>query len=62
MRYTALDATKEGFETFVIRQAIRSVDEGACGWGAAEKELLEKAVKLVDVEGAEVARVRKLAF
>ena len=58
VRYTALDAWKEGFETFVVKQGIRSVDEGEAGWGAAENELRRYWVSIVDLDGPEVAMVR----
>ena len=58
VRYTALDAWKEGLETFVVKQGIRSVDEGEAGWGAAENELRRYWVSIVDLDGPEVAMVR----
>ena len=58
VRYTALDAKKEGFETFVVKQGIRSVDEGEAGWGTAEKELSLCGISLIDLHGPEVGMVR----
>ena len=57
---TAMDAHKEGFETVVVEEATRAVDE--VGWGACKKQLeVEgeegKGVRVVRWEGEEVGRL-----
>ncbi len=60
VRYTAIDAVREGFETFVFREGTKAVDPGDGGWGETEREFGRVGVKLVGVEGAEVERVKRL--
>ncbi|MCJ1402070.1 NAD(+) salvage pathway protein [Xylographa trunciseda] len=57
VKCTAIDAKLEGFETHVIREGTRSVDEGEAGWGAALKEFQNCGIKVVSISGPEVARV-----
>lgn len=60
VRYTALDAKKEGFEVYVVKEATRSVDAGETGWGAAAKEMRKAEIEIISVEGPEMARVKNL--
>ena len=55
VRYTALDAKKEGFEVYVVEEATRSVDSGETGWGAARKEMEQAGIKII---GSEEARIQ----
>jgi len=61
VKATAIDAKKEGFETFVVREGVRSVDEEERGWGTALKEFQAVEVAVVSIHGQEVGRVRALA-
>lgn len=61
VKYTALDASKEGFDTVVVADAVKSVDPGPSGWGATTKELENAGVRLVQLHGPEVAKVRSLS-
>ena len=61
VKCTALDAKKEGFGVYVVREGTRSVDEGEAGWGTAVKEFSQAGVKVVEFEGEEVAKVRDLS-
>lgn len=54
VKYTALDARKEGFEVVVINEGVRSVDEGSEGWGATVKTLQDAKVKNVSIVSAEI--------
>lgn len=54
VKSTALDARKEGFEVVVIKEGVRSVDEGSDGWGAAVQILEIANVKLVSINSPEV--------
>ena len=61
VKCTAIDAQLEGFETYVVREATRSVDESQAGWGAAVKEFQERGIKVVSVDGPELARVKTVS-
>ncbi|MCJ1389017.1 NAD(+) salvage pathway protein [Xylographa bjoerkii] len=58
VKCTAIDAKLEGFETYVIREGTRSVDEGEAGWCAAVKEFQKCGIKVVSINGPELARVK----
>ncbi|MCJ1350289.1 MAG: NAD(+) salvage pathway protein [Icmadophila ericetorum] len=61
VRWTAQDARREGFENvYVIEEAVRSVDPGLDGWGAAVQEMKKMGVELVSVSGPEVGIVKSL--
>ena len=47
VRDTALAAVWEGFETFVVEDAVRSVDQGDKGWGAAKRKLEGGGVAII---------------
>lgn len=50
VRETALDAKGEGFETFVVEDAVKSVDQGDGGWGAAKRKLESGGVAIIGLE------------
>ena len=58
VKWTAIDAAGEGFETFVVREATKAVDPGL--WDEVEKEMAGKGVRMVDLDGEEVRRVRSV--
>ncbi|KAK1225829.1 NAD(+) salvage pathway protein [Marasmius sp. AFHP31] len=58
VKFTAIDAKKDGYSTFVVKEGTKAVDPTEAGWGAAEKELAEQGVPLISVEGEELARVK----
>ena len=60
VKCTALDAKKEGFETVVVAECVKSVDPGPSRWEATTKELEKAGVGVVQLLGPEVARVRNL--
>jgi len=60
VKATAIDAAKEGFESFVIREGTKGVDQGDEADKKLVKELAEHNVKMVRVDGPEVAKVRDL--
>lgn len=55
VRATAVDSLAEGFVTWVVREGTRAVDEGV--WGVVERELEERGVRVVEVDGEEVRKV-----
>lgn len=60
VKATAIDAAKEGFETVVIREGTKGVEQGDEADKKLAQELKENNVKMVSVDGAEVAKVRDL--
>ena len=60
VKCTALDAKKEKFEVYVVQEATRSVDAGEKGWGTATKEMGKAGIKIINIEGPEVERVKSL--
>jgi nicotinamidase-related amidase len=60
VKHTALDAKKDGFETFVLRDGVKSVDEGEGGWGVAVREFRKAGVEVVESSAVEVEWVRAL--
>ncbi|KAL9130286.1 MAG: hypothetical protein Q9217_001497 [Psora testacea] len=60
VKCTALDAKNEGFEVYAVDEAIRSVDPGNSGWGAAKKEMDEAGIRIVSARGPEISKVKDL--
>jgi nicotinamidase-related amidase len=60
VRCTALDARKEGFSTFVVQDATRSVDETK-GWSTAVKEFKEAGISVIDSTSPEIERIKALS-
>lgn len=58
VKCTAVDARKEGFRTFVIREGTRSVDEGESGWGTTIKEFQAADVLVVSMNDEQVGRLK----
>ena len=54
--HTALDAKKEGFQVFVVQDAVKSVDS-AKGWIAARDRLQEAGVDVVSMDSAELRKI-----
>ena len=60
VKCTALDACKEGFEVFVVQEAVKSIQSGESGWGEARRQMEEKGIHIVAFDGPEVDMVRRL--
>lgn len=58
VRWTAIDAKKEGFEVHVIEDVTRSVDAGEKGWEAAKKDMEMIGIMIIKFDGPEVERVK----
>lgn len=58
VRCTALDACKEGFEVFVIDEAVKSIDSGADGWESVKAELQAMGVQVISINGPEVQAIK----
>lgn len=50
---TALDARKEGFEVFVIEEAIKSIDPGSEGWGTSKAKFQMAGIRTVSIDDTE---------
>lgn len=61
VKFTALDAKKEGFEVCVIEDATRCVHTAEGGWEATIEELAKSEIQVVCVDGPEVQRVRAIS-
>jgi len=58
VKATAVDAAAEGFETFIVEEGTRAVEQS--GWEECKRELNRKGVSVIDMDGEEVNRVKKL--
>lgn len=58
VKYTAIDAARAGFKSWVIEDAVKSVDPGA-GWQQTLREFAELGVKVIRSDGPEVSRVSR---
>ena len=58
VKCTALDAKREGFETVVVEDAVKSVDPSTNGWGAAKEDLEQAGIQVVNMGSPEVTKVR----
>ena len=56
VKFTALDAAKAGFKTYVVAEATRAVNPQQ--WDEVAKILNEAQVEMVCIDGPEVQRVR----
>ena len=54
VRYTALDARKEGFQVLVVDEGTRSVNTGRQGWEATLKEFQTFNIKVVSIHDTEI--------
>ena len=57
--HTAIDVASAGFKAYVIEDVTMSFDAGKA-WPAAKKELKEKGVDVVQLNGPEVGKVKAL--
>lgn len=57
-KYTAIDAAKEGFITYMVEEAVKGVDQSA--WDAVKEETQKKSVRYIKLDGDEVERVKRL--
>ncbi len=59
VKFTALDAAKEGFSTYVVHEGTKAVDP--TNWDNVRTQLERAGVKMVSAGGEEVGEVKKLA-
>lgn len=60
VKATAIDAKREGFETYVVREGVKSVDDSERGWGQAVREMDKMGVMVVGMDQDEVNKVRTI--
>ncbi|KAF2666334.1 Isochorismatase hydrolase [Microthyrium microscopicum] len=60
VKYTAIDAAKEGFKTFIIREGTKPVDPSPENIAKLETALQEAGVSLIGHEDAELKRIQNL--
>lgn len=58
VKWTAMHAAKEGWETYIIEEATKAVDQSGEGMAKTKKELEEAGVKIVSIHGEEVGWVK----
>ncbi|KLJ06642.1 hypothetical protein EMPG_09256 [Blastomyces silverae] len=56
---TAVDAVDGGFRCFVVEEGTKCIDPGE-GWEVAKKEMEDRGVRIVNIDGPEVGQVRAL--
>lgn len=59
VRASAIDSARFGYTTFVVKEGTMAVDPVE-GWKEAEKSMLEAGVRIIGMEGMEVAWVREM--
>jgi nicotinamidase-related amidase len=57
VRWTAVDAAREGFDTYIVREGTRAVVPSAMD--EVERALAEHGVRMVSIDGDEVGLVRQ---
>jgi nicotinamidase-related amidase len=58
VKYTALDAAKAGFKTYVVSEGTKAVNPA--DWETVKEILNNSGVNMISVDGEEVGTVRKL--
>lgn len=58
VKFTAIDASKEGFRSWVVEEGAECVSPGKV-WEDAKEEMKGWGVKVVKADGPELARVRE---
>lgn len=61
VKYTAIDALKEGFRTWVVEEGTRCVSPGKV-WEDAKGEMGGIGVRVVKADGPELGRVKELGW
>jgi nicotinamidase-related amidase len=56
VKSTAIDAAKEGFTTYIVEEGTRAVDPA--GWAEGRKVVEDAGVKIVSMDGPEIARLK----
>jgi nicotinamidase-related amidase len=51
---TALDARKEGFEVFVIKEGVKSINPGSEGWGTSRAKFDGVGIRTIGINDSEV--------
>jgi nicotinamidase-related amidase len=54
VKWSAIDAKKTGFVTYVVQEGTKAVNPGDGGWGAAQRELEDCGVSVISISSPEV--------
>ncbi|KAL8915982.1 MAG: hypothetical protein Q9172_006528 [Xanthocarpia lactea] len=58
VRCTAIDARKEGFDVYVVEEAVKSIDTGDDGWGATRGQFEKAGIRVVSIDGEEAQNIQ----
>ncbi len=58
VRCTAIDARKEGFDVYVVEEAVKSIDTGDDGWGVTKGQLEKAGIRVVSIDGDEAQNIQ----
>lgn len=58
VKCTALDAQSEGFQVYVVEEAVKSINPGDTGWGEAKRQMEDTGVRVISLHGPEVQRTQ----
>ena len=58
VRHSALDVARGGLRTWIVRDAVVSIDDGPDGWGASQQDFHKLGAQVIDSTSDEVSRVR----
>ena len=58
VKCTALDAQSEGFQVFVVEEAVKSINSSDTGWGGAKRQMEDTGIRVVSLYGPEVQKIQ----
>jgi nicotinamidase-related amidase len=61
VKYTAIDAVKEGFKTYIVWEGTKPVDPSPLAVTTCQADLAKAGVNCISFQNVEIDRVRKLA-
>lgn len=59
VKWTAIDSAKEGWQTFIVKEGTKGVDQSEEGSKILTEELEQHGVKIVSVDSDEVGWIKK---
>ena len=57
VKYTAIDAAKEGFKTYVVEEATKAVDQSPEAMAASRKKMEEAGVRIIRLDSQELKAI-----
>ncbi|KAL8727537.1 MAG: hypothetical protein Q9181_005674 [Wetmoreana brouardii] len=58
VRCTAIDARKEGFEVYVVEEAVESIEKGAKGWEGVRADFDERGISVISIDRPELQDIK----